>query len=260
MEEFLEGDALGGNSMNEGGCSQDMSLYVDVGNEEEVETSEDILRTAKTALDSLLNEEEEESGHSGEGNLEMELDNDNELIGFVDDHAKQVALAFPWLFPFGLDSSQIKFDDDDLKWFLNQFDQRIALCNGMVSYIWSVRLRKANILKVSRMWKNNPQIVEELQERIDNGLYEEIQDALKDPESEGSRKLVVELERLLSNTVLASPYSSGANKRALTAMIAMNRYFGPRHSYFVTVNPMVELNPLYKLLQGGSGEVMILLG
>ncbi|KAJ3268682.1 hypothetical protein HDU76_011384 [Blyttiomyces sp. JEL0837] len=161
-----------------------MSLYVDVGNEEEVETSEDILRTAKVALE----EEEEESG---DANLELELDNENELRGFIDDHAKQVALAFPWLYPFGLDSGKINFEDNDLKWLLSQFDQRTSLCHGIVSYFWSVRLRKANILKVSRMWKNNPQMVEELQARIDNGLYEEIQDALKDPESQESRKLVM---------------------------------------------------------------------
>ncbi|KAJ3263080.1 hypothetical protein HDU76_012318, partial [Blyttiomyces sp. JEL0837] len=169
------------------------------------------------------------------------------------DHAEQVALAFPWLFPLGLSSKVMKFNDDDMNWLLNQYDQRMALCAGFVSYIWSVRLRKANILTVSRMWKNNSKVLEELQERIDNGLYEEIEECLKFPDSDEAKSLARELEKLLSSTVISSPYSNGANKRALTAMMAMNRYFGPRHAYFIMVNPMVELTPLYKALQGESG-------
>ncbi|KAJ3279579.1 hypothetical protein HDU76_009458, partial [Blyttiomyces sp. JEL0837] len=123
MEEFLEGDALGGNGMNEGGKIDNMPVFVDIGNEEEVEAIEDVLNAAKDALGSAIDS-------LNNTHLEVELGNESDLIGFVDDHAEQVALAFPWLFPLGLDSSKLKFDEEDMKWLLNQYDQRIALCSG----------------------------------------------------------------------------------------------------------------------------------
>ncbi|KAJ3279378.1 hypothetical protein HDU76_009523 [Blyttiomyces sp. JEL0837] len=50
MEEFLEGDVLGGNGMNEGMRGDDMPVFVDVNDEEEVESVVDVLQTAKAAV------------------------------------------------------------------------------------------------------------------------------------------------------------------------------------------------------------------
>ncbi|KAJ3281621.1 hypothetical protein HDU76_008884, partial [Blyttiomyces sp. JEL0837] len=210
MEDMLDGDALGGSSDNEGGSRSEMPVYVDVGEGEDlVDSAEDVLKAAKDAIDTALD--------GGKNKfVEVELGNESELIGFLDDHAEQVALAFPWLFPLGLESSLMKFNDEEMNWLLNQYDQRMALCAGM--------------------WKNNSKVLEGLQERIDKELYEEIEECLKFPDSDGAKKLARELEKMLSSTVISSPYSNGANKRALTAMMAMNRYFGPRHAYFITVN------------------------
>ncbi|KAJ3279826.1 hypothetical protein HDU76_009384, partial [Blyttiomyces sp. JEL0837] len=100
--------------------------------------------------------------------------------------------------------------------------------------VWSVGLRKQSISAVSRLWKDNPDSLNELQTLIEEGLHEDIEIALKHPEKKESKKLARLLEKQLSKTSLATSFSRSAKKRAITEMKAMTRYFGQRHSYFIT--------------------------